>query len=157
MCQKLQLILASASSTAVSPPTTHILVTITPASLYLWYRPVYSGYKKSNSLYFSIFMLFFGFHVAWCFYMVLGFVGSGSAGIINCITAFAAGKVVAGVFCVVSTAGWASSAGAGVWIGKSVYSHFKDAGLSLNDAKRDIAGIGVRETFSAGIDASVAA
>ena len=90
-------------------------------------------------------MLFFTFHILFTAYMTLGFSGSGSAGIINMISAFAVGKVVAGVFCAVTSVGWGVSTFAGVWIGKIVLAHFKDKGLSIQAARADIVGIGIRE------------
>lgn len=77
--------------------------------------------------------------------MTLGFSGSGSAGIINMISAFAVGKIVAGVFCVVTAAGWAISTVVGVYLGNIVYAHFKETGLSIEAARKDIVGIGIRE------------
>jgi hypothetical protein len=139
------------------------LFTVTIASLYLWYRPVYSGYMKGtcnifntleNALYFSIFLLFFTFHILFTAYMTLGFSGSGSAGIINMISAFAIGKVVAGVFCAVTSAGWFLSTLSGIWIMKHVYAHFKERGLSIEDARKDIVGIGIREGVSSSMAAS---
>lgn len=114
------------------------------ASLYSWYRPVYSGYMKENSLYFTIFMLFFGFHILYCAYMLIGFSGSGSGGIINLLVAFSSGRIVAGVFCCIDTAGWAVGLGYGVWIYKTVHAHYKSAGHSIESARNDIVGIGVR-------------
>jgi len=87
--------------------------------------------------------------------MTLGFAGSGSGGFINLLTAFASGRIVAGVFCCFDMAGWIASVALGVWIWKGVHADWKQGGGSIESARREVVGIGVRQ--GAGIGASMSA
>ncbi|KAJ3226050.1 hypothetical protein HK099_005635 [Clydaea vesicula] len=80
--------------------------TITAASFFLWYRPIYNGYMKENSLYFR-------------------FATSGSAGFINLLGAFAAGKVFGGVMCIIDFAVWLTLGFVGLWTWKDVHHHYR--------------------------------
>ena len=50
----------------------------------------------------------------------IGIPSSGSAGLINLISRFATGHILAGVFCVLSTVGWALQGLAVLWMYKNV-------------------------------------
>lgn len=62
---------------------------ITALSFLLWYRPVYNGFMKNHSLYFYVFFLFAGCHLAFSVYAFLGIPSTGSAGLLNMIQSFA--------------------------------------------------------------------
>jgi hypothetical protein len=68
----------------------------------------------------DIFFLFGGFHIAFVVYMFIGIPSSGSAGLINLISRFATGHIVAGIFCILSTVGWALEGLAMLWMYKNV-------------------------------------
>jgi hypothetical protein len=70
------------------------------------------------------------------------------------ISAFAVRKVIAGVFCAVTAFGWAVSTAVGVWIAKVVLAHFKERGLTIEEARKDIVGIGIRQGMTANMAAS---
>jgi hypothetical protein len=48
------------------------LIIIPLASFLLWYRPIYNGYMKEQSLYYYLYFLFGGFHLLFSIYMVIG-------------------------------------------------------------------------------------
>lgn len=94
-------------------------------SFFTWYRPVYNAYMKESSVFFYCYFLFAGFHIAFCTCtspppslhplshnrcadMFVGIPSSGSAGLINLISRFASGSIVAGVFCILATVGCTS-------------------------------------------------
>jgi hypothetical protein len=52
--------------------------------------------------------------------MLIGIPSSGSAGIINCISRWADGSIVAGVFCILATVGWGLQGLAFLWMYKQV-------------------------------------
>ncbi|KAH9996796.1 scamp family-domain-containing protein, partial [Russula vinacea] len=65
-----------------------IVPMISVLSFLLWYRPIYNGYMKEQSLYFYIYFFFCGWHLAFSLYMLLGIPSTGSAGIIQTIQRF---------------------------------------------------------------------
>ncbi|GJN88594.1 hypothetical protein Rhopal_001560-T1 [Rhodotorula paludigena] len=118
---------------------------ITVLSFLLWYRPVYNAYAKEYSFFYYIFFLFGGFHLAFCAYMFVGVPSSGSAGLINLISRFANGSIVAGVFCVLATVGWALEFLAFLWMYKNVWSHSHgEQGHTLAQAKQEIQMYGLK-------------
>ncbi|GAA5885397.1 hypothetical protein JCM6882_009601 [Rhodosporidiobolus microsporus] len=98
------------------------------------------------SFFYYIFFLFGGFHVAFCAYMFVGVPSSGSAGLINLISRFANGAIVSGVFCVLSTVGWALEGLAFLWMFKNVWAHSHgEQGHSLAQAKQEIQMYGLKQ------------
>lgn len=69
-------------------------------------RPVYNAYMKEQAFYYYLYFIFNAFHIAFCIYSLIGIPSTGSAGIINTISAFANAHIVAGVFCIISTVAW---------------------------------------------------
>lgn len=65
------------------------LPVITALSFLLWYRPIYNGFMKEHSLFYYVFFLFAGFHLAFSVYAFLGIPSTGSAGLLNTIQSFA--------------------------------------------------------------------
>lgn len=68
----------------------------------------------------DIYFIFAGFHLAFSAYMIVGIPSSGSAGLINLISSFGRGSIVAGVFCTIATAGWVLQGLASLWMYKQV-------------------------------------
>lgn len=77
---------------------------------------------KEASLFYYMYFLFAGFHIAFVVYMLIGIPSSGSAGLINLISRFVTGHIVAGVFCVLATVGWGMQVVASIWMYKQVSS-----------------------------------
>ncbi|KAM0754033.1 scamp-domain-containing protein [Meredithblackwellia eburnea MCA 4105] len=114
-------------------------------SFFTWYQPVYKAYQTGYAVFFYIFFLFAGFHLAFCTYMFIGIPSSGSAGLINLISRFAGGHIVAGVFCILSTAGWALEGLAALWMYKNVWAHTHgQAGLTFAQAKQEVSMYGLK-------------
>ncbi|KND03021.1 uncharacterized protein SPPG_02092 [Spizellomyces punctatus DAOM BR117] len=114
------------------------------ASLYLWYRPIYIAFQRNTALYFYIFLLFNGLHVAFAFYMAVGIPGSGSGGFINLLGVLTDGKIVATVFCVVAFAGWILDGLYSLWMWKAVHGYNRSAGHTLESARNEAVTYGVR-------------
>ncbi|KAJ3150138.1 hypothetical protein HDU89_003226 [Geranomyces variabilis] len=114
------------------------------ASLYLWYRPVYIAFQSNAALYFYLFLLFNGMHIAFCFYMAVGIPGSGGAGFINLLAVLSDGKIVATVFCIGATAGWVFSGIYSLWQWKEVHAHKSAGGHTLQSARNEAATMGVQ-------------
>ncbi|KAJ3037941.1 hypothetical protein HDV00_001220 [Rhizophlyctis rosea] len=114
------------------------------SSFYLWYRPVYLAYARNTALYFYVYLLFGGLHVLFAFYMAVGIPGSGGAGFINTLAVITNGKIVAGVFCAIALGGWICNGLWCLWMWKSVHSHNSAAGHTLQSARQEAIGVGVR-------------
>lgn len=54
----------------------------------LFYSPIYSGLRSEHSLFFYVFFVFAGFHLAFSVYVFLGIPSTGSAGLLNTIQSF---------------------------------------------------------------------
>lgn len=71
----------------------------------------------------DVYFIFAGFHLAFCTYAFIGIPSSGCAGLINLISRFATGHIVAGVFCILATIGWALQGLSSLWMYKQVWAH----------------------------------
>ncbi|KAJ3178854.1 hypothetical protein HDU85_005048 [Gaertneriomyces sp. JEL0708] len=116
---------------------------ITAGSLYMWYRPVYIAFQRNAGLYFYIFLLFEGIHVAIAGYMCVGIPQSGSAGFINMLAALTDGKLVAGIFSAIAFAGWILNTLWSLWMWKAVHGHKSAGGHTLQNARNEAVGIGL--------------
>ncbi|KAI5474695.1 secretory carrier-associated membrane protein [Pseudohyphozyma bogoriensis] len=111
----------------------------------LAYRPAYNVYMKESSVFYYCFFLFGGFHLAFVTYMVIGIPSSGSAGLINLISRFATGHILAGVFCALATAGWTMQGLGSLWMYKNVWAHAHgEAGHTFAQAKHEMQMYGLR-------------
>ncbi|KAI9333222.1 scamp family-domain-containing protein [Zopfochytrium polystomum] len=117
--------------------------TITAMSFYLWYRPIYIAYSKDSSLFFYIFLLFEGCHIAFSAYMFIGFSGSGSGGLINFLAALGNSSYFTAFLCAVDMAGWAASALFAFWMWTDVHRHTKQGGHSIGTARAQAMQMGV--------------
>ncbi|GAA5917334.1 hypothetical protein JCM5296_001294 [Sporobolomyces johnsonii] len=114
-------------------------------SFLAWYRPVYNAYAKEYSFFYYLYFCFAAFHIAFCCYMFIGIPSSGSGGLINLISRFASGSIVAGVFCVLATVGWALEGLASLWMYKNVWAHSHgEQGHTLAQAKQEIQMYGIK-------------
>lgn len=122
--------------------------TISASSFVLWYRPLYLGYKQTSSLYLTIALLFGGFHILFCFYMAIGFVGSGSGGFINMFLAFASGKVFVGVLFAIDLSIWLLMGLVCLYGWKTVHGYYRASGMTLESAKNSVVASGINQAVS---------
>ncbi|ORY72605.1 scamp family-domain-containing protein [Leucosporidium creatinivorum] len=114
-------------------------------SFLTWYRPAYNAYMKEASVFYYIYFIFAGFHLAFSAYMIVGIPSSGSAGLINLISSFGRGSILAGVFCTIATAGWVMQGLASLWMYKQVWAHSHgEAGHTFSSAKEEISMYGIK-------------
>jgi len=126
------------------------LIFIPPLSFLLWYRPIYNGYMKEQSLYYYMYFFFGGWHVLFCIYMVIGLPSTGSAGIVQMISSFSQKHIVAGVLGAVATFGWVVEAAGNAWYFREIWRHHNSAGHSLTKAKTELATHGAKAYFTRG-------
>ncbi|KAJ3307599.1 hypothetical protein HDU76_004512 [Blyttiomyces sp. JEL0837] len=121
------------------------LVSIT--SFFLWYRPAYTAYMRESSMYFSIYFLFGMIHIIFDIYMTLGIPGSGSAGVINAISAASDEKYVAGIMSCVNSVFWIIGSGISIYLYRQTHLHYRSRGLTAEDAQKEaaknVAGTGI--------------
>lgn len=96
-------------------------------SFVLWYRPIYLGFKRTEgramAVFFYIYFLFAGFNLLFATYMAVGIPSTGSAGLINTISMFSQGHIVAGIFGVLTSVGWVFQAAGGGLLYKRVWDY----------------------------------
>jgi len=119
-------------------------------SFLLWYRPIYNGYMKEQSLYYYIYFFFCGWHLAFSLYMLLGIPSTGSAGIIQTIQRFSHGAVVAGIFGIIATVGWAVQGLGNAFYYRQIWTHHTSAGHTMEKAKSELATQGAKAYFTRG-------
>ncbi|WVQ90553.1 hypothetical protein IAS59_004333 [Cryptococcus gattii] len=111
------------------------LVFITIASFILWFRPIYLGYcrneGKAMAIFFYIYFLFGGFHLLYSIYMFIGIPSTGSAGLINTISMFSQGHILAAVFGTITTVLWALQVLGGGFLYKRVWD-FKNGNSDIS-------------------------
>ncbi|KAI9509634.1 scamp-domain-containing protein [Russula earlei] len=119
-------------------------------SFLLWYRPIYNGYMKEQSLYYYIYIFFCGWHLAFSLYMALGIPSTGSAGIIQTIQRFSHGAFVAGIFGIIATVGWAVQGLGNAFYYRQIWAHHTAAGHTMEKAKSELATQGAKSYFTRG-------
>ncbi|WVN86168.1 uncharacterized protein L203_101329 [Cryptococcus depauperatus CBS 7841] len=111
------------------------LVFITLASFVTWFRPIYLGYLrdegKAMALFFYIYFIFCGCHLLYSIYMFVGIPSTGSAGLINTISMFSQGHILAAVFGIISSVGWACQVLGGGFLYKRVWD-FKNGNSDIS-------------------------
>ncbi|KAL7422529.1 hypothetical protein Q5752_003177 [Cryptotrichosporon argae] len=113
------------------------------ASFFLWYWPIYQGYRRVDgrgmAFFFYAYFLFAGFHLLFSIYMTIGIPSTGSAGLINTISSFAQSHILAAVFGIISSVGWILQAAGGGLLYKRVWD-FKNGNADINfdSAKQEI-------------------
>jgi len=144
-------VLAGASDAAKDLGTSIVYIPfIGLLSFLLWYRPIYNGYMKEQSLYYYIYFFFGGWHLLFSIYMILGIPSTGAAGFIQSISMFAQGHIVAGVFGIIATAGWTIQGLGNLWYYRQIWNHHNAAGHSFNKAKSELATHGAKAYLTRG-------
>jgi hypothetical protein len=128
------------------------LVVITPASFMLWYRPVYNGFMKEHSLFYYMYFVFCGFHLAWSIYVFLGIPETGSAALLTTIESFTAEnkRIVAGALGIVVTVGFAFQGLGQLWYFKQIWKHNHEQGHTFAQARAELASHGAKAYFTRG-------
>ncbi|ORX71293.1 scamp-domain-containing protein [Linderina pennispora] len=111
------------------------LFTISAASFFLWYRPVYNAYMKDSSMFFYFFFVFNGFHILFDAYMAVGIPGTGSAGIITMIQCLSSSKKAAAAFCGITFSLWVMHAFVSLFMYFKVRHHYHARGHTFSEAK----------------------
>ncbi|KAJ1928387.1 hypothetical protein IWQ60_002109 [Tieghemiomyces parasiticus] len=111
------------------------LFTVTFLSFFFWYRPIYNAFMKEKSLYYYFYFVFGGLHILVSFYLAVGIPYSGSAALINGISMLSAGKVVAGVFCLLTTACFLGGGLFMLFMYRKIHQHYKSQGHTFEEAK----------------------
>ncbi|EPQ58025.1 scamp-domain-containing protein [Gloeophyllum trabeum ATCC 11539] len=121
-------------------------------SFLTWYRPIYNGYMKEQSLYYYVYFFFGGWHILFSLYMAIGLPSTGSAGIIQTVIMFAHGGagIAGGVLGALASAGWVIEAFGSLWFFRLIWAHGKAAGHSFDKAKGEFATHGAKAYFSRG-------
>ncbi|KAH9981185.1 scamp-domain-containing protein [Lactifluus volemus] len=127
-----------------------IVPLISVLSFLLWYRPIYNGYMKEQSLYYYIYFFFCGWHLAFSLYMFLGIPSTGSAGIIQTIQRFSHRAFVAGIFGAIATVGWAIQGLGNAFYYRQIWTHGTAAGHTMEKAKSELATQGARAYLTRG-------
>ncbi|KAL7415950.1 scamp family-domain-containing protein [Mrakia frigida] len=112
---------------------------ITLGSFFLWYRPIYWAYAKEYAIFYYIYFVFGGIHVAFSIYMAIGIPSTGSAGLINTIEMFAQSHILAAVFGVISSVGWVFQALFSLAWYKLIWAHHNSKGHTMEKAKGEVA------------------
>lgn len=119
-------------------------------SFLLWYRPIYNAYMKEQSLYYYLYFFFGGFHLLFSIYMIIGIPSTGSAGLINTISAFSRKAIVVGVLGTIATVGWVIQGVGNAFYYRQIWAHHHDAGHSFAKAKGELAQHGAKAYFTRG-------
>lgn len=126
------------------------LIVIPPTSFLLWYRPIYNGYMKEQALYYYMYFIFAGFHLAFSLYMIIGIPSTGGAGLIETIRSFINGHIVAGVLCAVALVAWVIQGLGNAYYFYQIWMHRKAAGHTFEKAKTELATHGAKAYFTRG-------
>ncbi|KAI0054137.1 scamp-domain-containing protein [Auriscalpium vulgare] len=127
-----------------------LLIVITPLSFLLWYRPIYNGYMKEQSLYYYIYYFFAGWHLLFSLYIFIGIPSTGSAGVIQTVRMYARGSLAAGILCTLATVGWGLQGLGNAFYYKQIWDHGKAAGHSVTKARSELATTGAKAYFTRG-------
>jgi len=126
------------------------IIVITPLSFLLWYRPIYNGYMKEQSLYYYIYFFFCGWHLLFSLYMIIGIPSTGSAGLIQSIRMLTGGHLAAGIIGIIASVGWIIQGAGNAFYYRQIWAHHTAAGHSMEKAKTELASHGAKSYFSRG-------
>lgn len=111
--------------------------------LVLWYRPVYNAYMKNRSLYYYAFFVFYVCHILFQSWKLIGFPGSGSAGIIVLVGCLASHALASTIFVAASSILW----GFGLFVSLALFYRVKQQsklqGHTYAEAKSEASSYGV--------------
>jgi len=116
----------------------------------LWYRPIYNGYMKEQSLYYYLYFFFAGWHILFSGYMVIGIPSTGSAGLIQTVGLFVQHHWVAAILGTIASAGWVLQAFGSVFYFRQIWAHHNSQGHSIQKAKTELATHGAKSYFARG-------
>lgn len=120
------------------------LPVISITSFLLWYRPIYNGFMKEHSLFYYMYFLFCGFHLAFSLYLFLGIPSTGSCGLLNTISSFTSGKIVAAILGTVTTVAMAVQGLGNAWYYREIWKHNHEQGHTFQQAKQELATHGAK-------------
>ncbi|KAK1228425.1 hypothetical protein PQX77_008563 [Marasmius sp. AFHP31] len=123
---------------------------ITITSFLLWYRPIYNGYMKEQSLYYYLYFFFCGFHLLFSIYMIIGIPSTGSAGLIQTVQMFSNRHWAAAVLALIATIGWFIQGLGNAFYYKQIYAHHNAQGHTMEKAKTELATHGAKSYFTRG-------
>jgi len=124
--------------------------TIGVLSFLLWYRPIYNGYMKEQSLYYYFYFFFCGFHLMFSIYMIIGIPGTGAAGLIETIRSFSGGHIASGIVSTVALIGWVAQGAGNAFYYHQIWNHHNSAGHTFSKAKSELATHGAKAYFTRG-------
>jgi len=119
-------------------------------SFLLWYRPIYNGYMKEQALYYYIFFFFAGWHLVFSVYMIIGIPSTGSAGLIQTISSYAQGHIVAGILGTIATVGWVLQTVGLAFYYRQTWTHHSAEGHTFDKAKGELTQHGTKAYFTRG-------
>lgn len=119
-------------------------------SFLLWYRPIYNGYMKEQALYYYLYFFFGGFHLLFSIYMIIGIPSTGSAGLIQTVSMYSRGALVAGILGTIATVGWTLQGVGNAFYYWQIWQHHTAAGHSVEKAKSELATHGAKAYFTRG-------
>jgi hypothetical protein len=122
----------------------------TAGSFLLWYRPVYNGFMKEHSLFYYVYFLFGGIHIALSVYLFLGIPSTGSDGLLNMIQSWSSSRIVAAILGVFVTIGFAVQGLGNLWYYREIWKHNHEQGHSFAQAKAELASHGAKAYFTRG-------
>lgn len=120
------------------------------ASFLLWYRPVYNGFMKEHSLFYYVYFVFGGFHLAASVYFFLGIPSTGSDGLLNMIQSWSSSRHVAAILGIFVTAGFALQGLGNLWYYREIWKHVHQQGHTFAQAKAELASHGAKAYFTRG-------
>ncbi|GJE87160.1 secretory carrier-associated membrane protein [Phanerochaete sordida] len=126
------------------------LIVIPPLSFLLWYRPIYNGYMKEQALYYYMYFIFCGFHLAFSLYAIIGIPSTGGAGIIETIKMFVEHHWVAAILCTIALVGWVIQGLGNAMYYRQIWQHRKAQGHTFAKAKGELATHGAKAYFTRG-------
>jgi len=126
------------------------LFIIPVTSFLLWYRPIYNGYMKEQSLYYYFYFFFCGFHLLFSVYMIIGIPSTGAAGLIRTIQMFVGHHWAAAILGLIATVGWTIQGLGNAFYYRQIYAHHTAAGHTIEKAKTELASHGAKAYFTRG-------
>jgi len=116
----------------------------------LWYRPIYNGYMKEQSLYYYLYFFFGGWHILFSIYMILGIPSTGSAGLIQTVGLFVRHHWVAAILGTIASVGWVLQGLGNLFYFRMIWTHHNTQGHSFQKAKTELATHGAKSYFARG-------
>ncbi len=123
---------------------------LTALSFLLWYRPAYNGFMKEHSIFYYVYFVFMGFHLAYSLYAFVGIPSTGCAGLISTIQSFSGGRIVAAVLSLLTTIAVAAQGLANLYYYREIYKHNHQQGHTFAQAKAELATHGAKAYFTRG-------